>query len=145
MEIFFKKNHPKQRVRGNKIAGRGVVMVIFLCLTAINAAALATLPYLGVYADSFLAALLMATVWAAILLVAIWQRQGWARWVLAVFLLGFVALQLVYIQDVMERYPDFRVHCLRLILLHWVTHIAAAVYLIVSVDIQWLSRPEIND
>jgi len=145
MNIIFRKTNPRQRVRGNKTMGRIALVVIFLCLAAINYAATAVLPYTGIYTAYYQGLLFLGTVWSAILLVAIGYKQGWARVILIVFLLGFVAVQLVFLPDVIQRYPNFWENCLRIVLLHWVAHIGAAIYLLVSVDIRWLLRGGINE
>ena len=145
MEIIFRKTNPHQRLRGNKIAGRIWLIVIFLCLAAINVGVSVAVPYIGSYASFFKAALFVDTIWAAVLLAAIWNRQGWARGVLAAFLLGFVAMQFLYWPVVIQDYPMFRETSMEIVLLHWATHILIAIYLLVSVDIAWLSRDEMNE
>jgi len=146
MPIFFKKAHPQQRLRGNRIIGRIGLIVVFICLATMNiAVGAAIMPYIGDYADPFKAVLFLDTIWTAILLVAIWKRQGWARVVLVIFLFGFVALQLIYLPEIIQVHPHFKENCLRVAALHWATHVAAAIYLLASADVRWLARDEIND
>ena len=121
--------------------GKIWLAVLFVALTAMNYAGTFVLPYIGQYAKAYQGALFIATIWTIVLLAAIWHRQGWARVALAVFLLAFVAFQLVYLPDVLLRYPDFRDGGMLIVLLLSATDFLAAVFLIFSLDIRWISRP----
>ena len=127
---LFKTADRKHRLRGNRVAGKIWLIVIFLALTAMNYAATYTVPYIGVFAPFYQCALFIATIWNAVLLTAIWNKQGWARFFLAAFLLSFVAAQLVFVPD---------------ILLLSATNILVSIFLILSLDIQWLSRVNNDD
>ncbi|XHR29155.1 MAG: hypothetical protein ACFUZC_01040 [Chthoniobacteraceae bacterium] len=106
-----------------------------------NYAGTFVLPYIGQYATAYRGALFIATIWTIVLLVAIWNRQGWARVALSIFLFGFVALQLVNMPNVLLRYPNFRDGGMLIVLLLSATDFLAAVFLIFSLDIRWISRP----
>jgi hypothetical protein len=131
-------------MRGNRVVGKIWLLVILIALTTMNYAATYVLPYIGRYAPMYQGALFIATVWTGILIAAIWNKQGWARVVLAIFLLSFVAGQLVFMPDVIVHYPYLKEDGLSIILLLSLADIMAATFLIVSLDIRWLSRPS-ND
>lgn len=141
---LFSPSDRNHRLRGNRLVGKIWLVVIFIVLTAMNFAGMFVLPYIGRFAPMYQGALFIATVWTAILIAAIWNRQGWARVVLAVFLLIFVAGQLVFVPDMIVHYPNMREDALRIILLLSVSDTLAAIFLIASLDIRWLSRPS-ND
>ena len=121
--------------------GKIWIIVLFIALTAMNYAGTFVLPYLGQYSKAYQGALFIATIWNTVLLAAIWYRQGWARVALSIFLMAFVAVQLVYVPDVLIRYPDFRDGGMLIVLLLSATDFLAAVFLILSLDIRWISRP----
>ncbi|MEI8235415.1 MAG: hypothetical protein WCH57_12135 [Verrucomicrobiota bacterium] len=141
---LFKTSAPKHRERGNRFVGKIWLVVIFVVLTGMNYAASYIVPYIGKFAPFYQGALFIATIWNGVLLAAIWNQQGWARFVLAFFLLGFVAAQLVFFPDILLHYPNLSGEGLRIILLLSLTNILAAIFLIFSLDIRWLSRPN-ND
>jgi len=145
MAILFKKSNSQQRLRGNKTAGRSLLILIFLCVAASNLATASILFYTGDYTVFYKGGLFLGTVWTAVLLLTIWNRHDWARVVLVVFLLFFVALQFLFLPDIIQRNPNFQENCLKIILIHWAVHILSAIYLLTSVDIRWLARDEIND
>jgi len=142
---LFKTADRKHRLRGNRVAGKIWLIVIFLALTAMNYAATYTVPYIGVFAPFYQCALFIATIWNAVLLTAIWNKQGWARFFLAAFLLSFVAAQLVFVPDILLHYPSLKGEGLRIILLLSATNILVSIFLILSLDIQWLSRVNNDD
>jgi hypothetical protein len=138
---IFSQPERRHRRRGNRAVGKIWLVVLFIALTAMNYAGTFVLPYLGTYAKAYQGALFIATIWNTVLLGAIWYRQGWARVALAIFLLAFVAVQLVYVPDVLVRYPDFRDGGMLIVLLLSATDFLAALFLIFSLDIRWVSRP----
>lgn len=144
--LFSLLSQPDRRYRrkGNRTIGKIWLAVIFVVLTATNYAATFVLPYIGKYAKPYQAVLFVAAIWSTVLIGAIWKKQGWARVALALFLFCMVALQLVYVPDVMVRYPNFRDNGLEIILLHSVTNVLAALFLILSLDIRWISHPSIE-
>ncbi|MDD5350946.1 MAG: hypothetical protein PHQ12_12110 [Chthoniobacteraceae bacterium] len=109
-----------------------------------NYAGTFVLPYIGQFAPYYQGALFIATIWNSVLLAAIWNKQGWARFFLAAFLLSFVAGQLICFPDILLHYPSLRGEGLNIVILLSCTNILAAVFLVLSLDIQWLSRPN-ND
>ena len=142
--FLFKTANPKHRERGSRLVGKIWLSVLFVVLTGMNYAASFIVPYIGNCAPYYQGALFIATIWNAVLLAAIWNRQGWARFVLAFFLLGFVAGQLVFFPDILLHYPNLSGEGLHIVLLLSLTNILAAIFLILSLDIRWLSRPN-ND
>ena len=141
---LFRTADRKHRARGNRIAGKILLVVMFLLLTGMNFAATFVLPYIGKFAPYYQGALFISTIWNTVLLAAIWNQQGWARFVLAGFLMSFVAVQSVFVPDILLHYPYLKGEGLNLIMLLSATDILAAIFLVLSLDIQWLSRPN-ND
>jgi hypothetical protein len=142
--FLFRPSDPNHRTRGSRLVGKIWLIVIFILLTGMNYAATYVLPYIGQFAPYYQGALFIATIWDGVLLGAIWHKQGWARFILAVFLLSFVAAQLVFFPDIVLHYPLLRGEGLHIVLLLSATNIFAAIFLILSLDIRWLSRPN-ND
>lgn len=138
---FFSQSDRRHRMRGNRVVGKIWLVVIFIALTLMNYAATFVLPYIGTFAPMYQGSLFIATLWTGILIAAIWNKQGWARVVLAAFLLSFVAGQLVFVPDIVVHYPNVREDGLKIIFLLSLADIMAATFLIVSLDIRWLSRP----
>ena len=106
-----------------------------------NYAASLVTPFLGSFGPIYGGALFIATFWIGVLLSAIWCRHGWARYGLAVFLLAFVAGQLVFFPDAVIRYPAIKEEGIRVIILLCAAYVLSAAFLLSSIDIRWLSRP----
>jgi hypothetical protein len=134
----------RYRPRGSRNIGKAWLVVLFLVFTSVHYTGLFALPFLGNYAKTYEAALFVATIWTTVLLAAIWARQSWARVTLALFLLCFVATQLVFIPDVIVHSPEFRDSGLRIVLLLAATDFLAALFLITSPDIRQISDASIN-
>lgn len=126
------------------MVGKIWLVLIFVALAGMNYAATFVLPYMGRFAPYYQGALFIATIWDGVLLAAIWHKQGWARFFLAGFLLSFVAAQIACFPDIFLRYPTLKTEGLNIILLLSLTDILAAIFLLLSLDIRWLSRPN-ND
>ena len=124
--------------------GKAWLMIVFMVLMIMNYLCTFVLPYIGMYAKPYQGALFVETIWSTVLLAAIWKKQGWARIALAIFLFCFVAAQLVCVPDVIVRYPNFRENGLQIVLIHSAANILAALFLIVSLDIRWISHPAIE-
>lgn len=129
-----------QRRPGNRLAGKIWLLVIFFTLTALNYAASLVAPFLGSFSGIYGGALFISTFWTGVLLTAIWFRHGWARFALAVFLFSFVSGQLLFFPDAMVRYPAIQEDGIRVIVVLSAAYLFAAVFLLSSIDIRWLTR-----
>jgi len=136
-------NSPKswQRQRGNRLAGRVWIILIFLALALMNGAASLIAPFFGSYAPLCRGALFIAFFWDTLLVCAIWMRHSWARFTLAIFLFSFDAALLVFIPELLVRHPALKGEGLQVIGLLAATNVLAATFLLSSIDIRWISRP----
>ena len=128
------------RQRGNRLAGKVWLVVIFLCLTAMNGAASLIAPFFGSLAPLYRGALFIAVFWESLLTCALWMRHAWARFALATFLFGFDAALLVSMPEALTRHPVLQGEGLAVIGLLTATNALAAIFLLSSIDIHWVTR-----
>ena len=121
--------------------GRLWLAILICLLSAMNYAATLIIPLLGEFSRMYLGALVIATVWNVILLAAVCCRQGWARFVLALFLLSFTVAQITLVPDALVYFPALQGHGTQIIVALSLSNIFAACFLLVSKDIDSLSRP----
>ena len=135
------KPAPWQQKAGSRTAGRVWVLVLLVCLTAINYGASSVVSFLGTFAWLYDASLIISTSWIVVLLAAVWVGYNWARFVLSIFLICFLITEGVLIQRATDYYINLNDEGVWVIALQSVTYALAAIYLVFSSDIRWLCRP----
>jgi len=98
-------------------------------------------PLFGAVASLYCGTLLIASFWNAVLLLAIGFQHNWARFALAAFLLGFDAVTLLLIPEIMIRHRLLKDEGIQVITLLCSTNALAAAFLLYSIDIRWIARP----
>ena len=141
MLSLFTSQYDLRRLRSSRLAARIWLFVLFLFLYGMNYVASFNIPLIGAYGPIYLGALLSATVWDGVLLCAIFFRQGWARFILAGFLLCFVTGHVVFVPEVVVQYPFFGEAGVDIVLLISLSNIFVAGFLMASTDIRGLCRP----
>jgi len=136
-------NSPKswQRQRGNRLAGKVWLIVIFFVLATMNGAASLISSFFGSHAPLCRGVLFIAFFWDTMLICSIWMRHSWARFALAIFLFGFDAALLVFVPELLVRHPALKGEGLAVIGLLAATNGLVAAFLLSSIDIRWICRP----
>ena len=106
-----------------------------------NCSASLVTPFLGTTTPLYRGALFIALFWDTLLLCAIWARHDWARFALAIFLFSFDAALLVLTPELVVRHPALGGEGVQVLSLLGATNALAAIFILSSVDIRWISRP----
>jgi|GEM_PF-3410525 len=132
------------RKRISRLLGKTWLLMLFVFLTWMNFATGQIIPLIGSLAPLCCGSLIVVNVWTGILLAAIWRQQGWARFVLAIFLMCFVLGQGLIIPEALVRYPQLQGNGLRLLLLLSSSYAFSAIFLLWSLDIRQLAHQQMT-
>lgn len=102
------------------------------------------LPLVGSLSSRCLAVLVISVIWNAILLMAIAFKQSWARYTLAVCLVCFVVVQLLFIADVSGKRKLMQEEAIEVVVLLSISNLFAAIFLLTSADIRQISRSTVD-
>ena len=113
-------------------------MIILGVLLLMNLAATLVCPFIGSFARLYRGVLVVSTFWDIVLLSCIWFRQEWARITLAMFLFGYAMVHLLYIPEMIIKYPGFLGEGMHIILVLIAFNVLAGTLLIVLRDLRFL-------
>ena len=134
----------RPRARANRLAGRIWLGVFFIILTAMNVANSTIEPMLGSLASLFRAALIVSTIWNAVLLISIGYQHGWARYLLSSLLFSFVSGQILFVINIIDKHPALKGEPIHLLAIIFAVNIFVSGCLLTSADIRQLSHHVID-